>query len=330
MQARDHAELAHHEHGIKFRQDIYNEFGPQSEKGKAIDPTDPKRTGETKDFAKQVWAEAVHRNDGKDPLNRKDTYTPTTRDHKLTKELEWLRGIRDAKDGEGLKRLAVAHSAEINAPKDAPKEAPVREGDNGGPPLEDAEPATSMASLAAETKRIEGDIALRPTLPADAMDTQLTKSQQGVEKGRIEMEPWSDPDQLESKVFGEQQTKLRDWINDLDDTDYRLLTGKHEDLATNVRTTQVPDKLLEKFQQDLAKAQARRPKGEITTEVELPPARENLPTIEGPPAKETTIPRYETEAEAVRAKTERLRALRLANAKGGAKRRPLVLRWPSA
>lgn len=282
-------ELTRQERSIKLFKDGFKDFGPGSEKAKGIDVLNPNTTAEVRDYAKQVWAELTHRNGGRDPLkaDEKHHYIPTKAGHALTRELGWLRAIRDAAKRGDVSKLALAHSH------------------NNDP---------EMIKLNAETKAIEDSSAFRPSLNDAGADAILARHEEQAPKGWVDVEPWSDPKGLESKVYGQQQRALRAWINDLHPVDQQLLIGKHEDLHLDVKTTRDPAKLLETYKKDLAEIQKRTPAGEITSEVDMP-AREVLPEQIPAEPQKASIPAFETEAAARRAKMEAQRAARLAGAK---------------
>ncbi len=281
--------LAHHERGIKLHQDMFKDFGPSSKAGKGLEG---KEFGDVKAYANKVWQEAVKRNGGKNPLAPKDTYLPTKKGHGLTEELTWMRQIRDAKGA----RNDEKGKSKIEALKNAHQ---------------------GTGEIDANIRKLEQDIEIKPSLSERGAENRLAELNKGVEQGRVELEPWSDPKGDYSKTEGRQQQDLRNWINDLDDIEYKLLAGKHEDLAQNVYTTQDPHELLMNLQDDLQEAVAKLPRRPEKLEGPALPAKAEPVQPVGPKAK----PAYETAAEEARAKTARLRAARLA--KGEAEKVPL-------
>lgn len=105
-------------------------------------------------------------------------------------------------------------------------------------------------------KNIDADIALK--VRPDVETANIGKADET--RGRHELfEPFTDPEHNESEVYVQQQNTLRKWLNDLEDTDGRLLDQVHPDLVTEVETTQDPKELLMNLQDALAEAQKKRP-----------------------------------------------------------------------
>ena len=92
--------------------------------------------------------------------------------------------------------------------------------------------------------------------PTSSAPPDLALAQSG--RGRIEFPPFDNSDGGESKVFADQQTQMRDWLNGLDDADYSLLSDRHPDLEANVEGTQDPGALHKALMDDLAEGQSEQ------------------------------------------------------------------------
>lgn len=119
---------------------------------------------------------------------------------------------------------------------------------------------TSYAKDVQDTSRIQADIDKKRTIPEAAAEAQLNKAAEGGASARQDFAPFDSTNQDESQVYTDQQNKLRSWLNNLNDDDYRLLANRHPDLASNLDTTQDPQELHMNLQDDLQELQNRSQK----------------------------------------------------------------------
>lgn len=257
--ASSKADAARKEAAVTHVRGIYDEFGPGSDQGKAIDPINPEQVKTSRDYAKQVWDEAVKRNNGRDPLVRSpDQYVPLKKGDN-DDAYQWLKAVKASAKGQNHKNFATLHSVK------------------------------GMGKVDAETGRVEGDIRNKPTVEEHDAEIQIAGEQGGASSRETfePMEPWKDRTgkPAADQSFVTQSNELREWVNDLSPRDYETLQENYkENFATSVREADNPGEVLQDMMQTLAAAGRRqtttaRPKGEITTEVELPPKAVDAPTL---------------------------------------------------
>lgn len=256
--ASSKADAARKEGAIKFAVDNYKEFGPGSEKGGAIDPLDPAKLKETRQWAKDTWAEIVKRNKGVDPTVRsKNQYVPLKQGEGHTEAYQWLKALKASATGQNHRNFATAHTAK------------------------------GMGAAMRETGKIEGDIARRPQLPeaAEAAETS-------VEQGSGPREQFDPIPLREGKdnTFAKQYNEVVDWVNNLSERDYAVLADHYkENLRPEIIDMMEPRDTLSEMM-DVIKQAGRReapppeaggktPAGEVTAEVELPAKKVDLPEV---------------------------------------------------
>lgn len=243
--AASKAVAARKDAAAKGYQSIYDEFGPHSEKGKAIDPTDVKQVKGTREYTKQAWAEAVKRLGG-DPFKKgSGIYVPQKRTDQLNEAVQWIKALRQSATGQNQKNFATLHSA------------------------------PGSAALDRETGRVEGDIAHRPQLPEAGAEAETASDLGGSRTTFEHMAP--DPRPNADNSYVEDHNALADWLNDRSPTEYAKLND-HYDLRAEMDEPADPRELMSDMKQSLADT-GRRPKGEITTEVDLPAKSIKLPEL---------------------------------------------------
>lgn len=252
--ARSKADAQRKESALAHVNSMYEEFGPRSEKGKAIDTTDPQAM---EAYADQVWKEAVGRNEGRDPVLRSPQQYVPLQKGAHEDAYQWLKALKsltlNANDS-AHKRFATLHSVE------------------------------GMGKLDAETGRVEGDRLHRPTVDEKGGEAETATGAMEHSRSTFEhIEP--DPRPNADNSYVEDHNSLADWINERTPTEYKKLAEKY-DLRAEMDEPADPRELLGDMKQTLADT-GKRPKGELTSEVELPAQRVKAPSL---PQKEEAAP----------------------------------------
>ena len=205
---------------------------------------------------------------GSDPLNRTTGYQPRV------KPPEW--------------QLLKAASRAVEKPTPANIKAYVAAEKmlSTGDAAADAAAAKDLQ----DTDRIDADKNLR-RLPTDthSQEAMIAAAKEGEQAARVDFPPFDNTSGDECKVYEGQQNKLRDWLNGLDDVDYRLIANRHPDLARNIETVQDPAKLHTILEGDLEGLQEHSP-GKITL---VDPEEAGTPAREIPVASAEAIKRLE-------------------------------------
>ena len=192
---------------------------------------DDETNGALLDRAKAGVAHAIEENNGINPTDRKTGYAPNVK----PAEWQWVKAAQQL----------VAKPTPANISKFKATEELLR---GGG------------AADTQATKRIEADIekSNRPT--SELAEQGPPAVNQGF-ASREDFEPVPEVTGGDLSLRELQdQNKLRSWINDLGDVDYKLLENKYpEGMRTEVEATQDPEELLRNMQDDLAEAQTKRP-----------------------------------------------------------------------
>lgn len=237
--AASKGDAARKQGAMDFVKGVYDEFGPASDKGKAVDVNDP---ASARTFAKQAWAEIKQRNNGADPLLRSKTqYVPLKMGEGHTDAYQWLRSLKAAAVGRGVKNFLTLHSAE------------------------------NMGALDRQTGQIEAGIAHRPQLPEAAEQAETATAARPVERTTLDMIPRLP--EGKDNTYVDAQNDLRGWLNDIPDKDYETLS-EHYDIPTEVDEPADPAHLMQDMMNTLKAAGSRkivpgkRP-GVVTDEAEL-------------------------------------------------------------
>lgn len=260
--ASSKADAARKEGAINTVKSIYDEFGPRSEKGKQIDPLDPEKTKDARVYAQKVWEETLKRNNGvdillrgagKSPENPNGQYVPLQKGEH-DDAYQWLKAVKASAKGQNHRNFATLHSVE------------------------------GMGKLDAETGRVEGDIRHRPQVEEKGAEAETAVG--GMEQPRETFEHLQrDPRPGADHTYVDEHNKLADWLNDRSPREYEKLAEKY-DLRAEMDEPADPGSLLSDMMQTLADT-GKRPKGEITSEVDLPPKKVEAPAL---PQKEEPAP----------------------------------------
>lgn len=200
-----------------------------------------------KQWVKDTWAEIVKRNGGVDPTVRTSTqFVPVKQTEALADAYQWLKALKAAATGQNQKNFAQLHSTK------------------------------GMGTVARETGKIEGDIARRPQLPEAAEQAETATGAMEHSRETFEhMQP--DPRPGKDNSYVEDHNALADYINELSPTEYSKLSDKY-DLKVEMNEPADPKALHSEMLQAMADT-GRRPKGEITSEVDLPAKKVDLPHL---------------------------------------------------
>ncbi len=174
---------------------------------------------------------AIEQNGGKSPTDRAEGYAPRIK----PTEWQWVKAAQGL-----LKKPTPANIDKFKATEELLR--------GGG------------ASDTQATKRIEADIEKSPRPSGELADAAGAAPDTGFTARE-------DFDMLPEKTGGDlslrelqDQNKLRNWVNNLDDVDYRLLENRYpEGIRTELETTQDPEELHRNMVDDLAEAQTKRP-----------------------------------------------------------------------
>jgi hypothetical protein len=247
-------DAARKEAAIKFATDTYSEFRAKL-KDKHVDPTAP-NAKENRAALKDAWDEIVKRNNGIDPTVRsKSQYVPLQQGEAHADAYQWLKALKASAKGQNHRNFATLNSVE------------------------------GMGKESRATGLVEGDIAHRPQISEAGAEAETATG--AMERSRTTFEHLDpDPRPNADNSYVEDHNKLADWINDRSPTEYQKL-AEHYDLTTEMNEPADPAELMRDMKQTLADT-GKRPKGELTTEVELPPKRVKAPTL--PQKEETAAP----------------------------------------
>lgn len=247
-------DAARKEAAIKFATDTYSEFRAKL-KDKHVDPTAP-NAKENRAALKDAWDEIIKRNNGVDPTVRsKSQYVPLQQGEAHADAYQWLKALKASAKGQNHRNFATLNSVE------------------------------GMGKESRATGLVEGDIAHRPQISEAGAEAETATG--AMERSRTTFEHLEpDPRPNADNSYVEDHNKLADWINDRSPTEYQKLAENY-DLTTEMNEPADPAELMRDMKQTLADT-GKRPKGELTTEVELPPKRVKAPTL--PQKEETAAP----------------------------------------
>jgi hypothetical protein len=240
---------------------IFDELGPKSERGKSIDPTDKARMADTRAYVRETWEQAKEIMGGDPFAKLSKVYVPDKRGDggEVDQHVQWLRGLRHAAIGRsGYKDFAAIHKAPEIATEDR------------------------------ATGRVAADIARGQRVP-EAAGEAMTAVEASTPRETFEpMAPWKDRTgkPAADQTFVTQSNELRQWANDLSPRDYDVLAGQYkETLRPSILDADNPNEVLAEMMDVLKKSGRREtvpgktPTGEITSEVELPAKKVDLPEL---------------------------------------------------
>jgi hypothetical protein len=247
---------------IETWETAYAKHGPDTGTLDGVEINNKANRATVQDWAKNTWEEIKHANGGRDPLirgNIKDpagNYLPNKDGHGKEQQLQWLRAV---------KAVATATSKKGGAPYDRLAALHVKQeraiGDNGGPKMDEATTKQTMGELDAKTGQIEAAIAKRPGLPDVVMEERAISSGDlaGGMAARVDFEPYVARPTDPTPRHAARHNDLRDWVNNLDDAEYRMLEAANPDFQKDIATTKHPAKLHAQWMDELDAAKQKTP-----------------------------------------------------------------------
>ncbi len=242
--------------GYKY---LYHHFGPDSPAGKAIDPANPMRKKETREYTMRVY-DAMKTILGGDPFSTgSKVYVPRKRTDEVNEIIQWLKAVKQSALGKDQRNFTLMHLVKGMGKEDR---------------------ITGKIDKQSRINRPDENAA--ETHKAQEENEKGSDMGSGVLSRRRELKPFKDKD--EAPRFVAEKNKLYDWINNLEDTDFILMKNEHPEMERNARVTQDPAKLLALFEDDLKAAQIKRPAGELEPRVRIrtrdtaePPPKDEIP-----------------------------------------------------
>ena len=298
-EARSEADYKRKQGDLDKFLDYFEKNGPDSDRGKDLDIND---RAAVRDFAKNLHADLVHHFGGVDPLTRGQAYISDKKGHIDTHVIEYLRAAKrlaGKNEKAYLERFLGLHHKGLTAEEGV---------------------------MTADLRNQDIEQHKRGTLNEVAQEQRLAQvAEPPVERHKFE--PFKDPEQMESRVYGEEQNELRSYLNGLTDHEYAILAenaGGSDKLKAVVDGTQDPGRLQVALERELKQTEVRGTRQKVDLPDAITAAVKPKPQEAAPVrgVSDDVRKMYEQQAAAESLTPEQLQAVKDRKAKAAAKPEP--------